>query len=139
MHCRPFTDFMWQCQLIKKQGVDIGQTYRMDKACTDFVKSFSAVERNERVPLNKITPHHYMEGSLVILRYYLHKYKKKIQKKHLLLGTAPVVHDTDASTLLPINPPFHKDDKDPCMRVHDSSLNDVCLHVFQPIATTQTK
>ncbi|KAJ8043864.1 hypothetical protein HOLleu_11154 [Holothuria leucospilota] len=35
-HGRPYTDFVWQCDLDESKGVDIGHTYRSDKEAAIF-------------------------------------------------------------------------------------------------------
>lgn len=40
-HSRPFTDFVWQCKLDAMKNIDIGGSYRSDKACREFVKYIS--------------------------------------------------------------------------------------------------
>ena len=44
---RPFTDFSWLCQLHEINGVDLGSTYRNDKACRMFAHSIAEVERDK--------------------------------------------------------------------------------------------
>ncbi|CAC5367450.1 unnamed protein product [Mytilus coruscus] len=46
---RPFTDFLWMCELDKMKGVDIGQTYRNDKQVVTFVNFIAKVERQNVV------------------------------------------------------------------------------------------
>jgi hypothetical protein len=47
MKSRPFTDFIWQCKLDTKKGVDIGRTYHTDKKCKEFIDSIAEVERRK--------------------------------------------------------------------------------------------
>lgn len=44
-HRRPFTDYVWQCTLDAQKGLDVGNTYRNDKACKQFVRAIAEVER----------------------------------------------------------------------------------------------
>ncbi|XP_063231064.1 E3 SUMO-protein ligase KIAA1586-like [Bacillus rossius redtenbacheri] len=46
-HGRPFTDFLWQCILDTKKGLDVGNTYRTDKKCKEFLGSIAEIERQE--------------------------------------------------------------------------------------------
>ena len=46
-HCGPFTQFQWICELDCKKGVVIGNTYRSDKACREFIKAIAATERKK--------------------------------------------------------------------------------------------
>ena len=46
-HCRPFTDYKWMCALDEKKGLDIGQTYRSDVKCREFVDAIAEVERKQ--------------------------------------------------------------------------------------------
>ena len=41
---RPFTDFATICTVHEPNGIDLGQTYRNDKACKLFTSSIAAVE-----------------------------------------------------------------------------------------------
>ncbi|KAJ8049651.1 hypothetical protein HOLleu_02489 [Holothuria leucospilota] len=43
---RPFTDFVWMCQLDEIKGLEIGKTYRTDKKCREFVEAIGEVERS---------------------------------------------------------------------------------------------
>ena len=36
-HDRPFTDYIWQCELDELKGVNVGQDYRSDKAAADCI------------------------------------------------------------------------------------------------------
>ena len=44
---KPYTDFSWFCETIDKIGTDIGQSYRTDKKCREFVHYIAEVERNK--------------------------------------------------------------------------------------------
>ena len=44
---RPFSDFSWITQLDEKKGVNVGQTYRNDKSCREFLRAIAAVERKK--------------------------------------------------------------------------------------------
>ena len=44
-HNRPFTDFKWMCTLDEKKGLNIGETYRSDVKCREFVSAISEIER----------------------------------------------------------------------------------------------
>lgn len=45
--CRPVSDFQWMCQVDVKKGVDIGQTYRNDKSCKEFIVAMAEVVRKD--------------------------------------------------------------------------------------------
>lgn len=47
-HNRPFSDFVWQCQLDKAKGLNIGATYINDKSARLFTQAIADTER-ERV------------------------------------------------------------------------------------------
>ena len=42
-HDRPFTDYIWQCELDELKGVNVGQDYRSDKAAADFAHHIAEV------------------------------------------------------------------------------------------------
>lgn len=42
---RPISDFIWQCQLDIKKGLDLGQTYLNNTYCKEFMVAISEVER----------------------------------------------------------------------------------------------
>ena len=44
-HSRPFTDYVWLCNLDEKKGLNIGQTYRTDVKCREFIGAIAEVER----------------------------------------------------------------------------------------------
>ena len=46
---RPFTDFVWMCQLDEKKGLDVGQTYRNDKQAATFSGFIAEIERQKLV------------------------------------------------------------------------------------------
>ncbi|XP_014668748.1 PREDICTED: zinc finger protein 862-like isoform X2 [Priapulus caudatus] len=48
VNCRPFSDYNWMATLDEKKGMVLGETYRNDKACKQFVTAISDVER-ERI------------------------------------------------------------------------------------------
>jgi hypothetical protein len=50
MKNRPLSDYEWLCTLDMKKGLDIGKTYRGDKACASFVK---AIAEHERLKIEK--------------------------------------------------------------------------------------
>lgn len=41
-----FKEFPYTCDLLEKEGVDVGNNYRNDRACKEFVKSIAQVEHN---------------------------------------------------------------------------------------------
>ena len=44
---RPYTDFTWMAALDEKKGLDVGQTYRSDKCCREFIDIIAEVERDK--------------------------------------------------------------------------------------------
>ena len=46
-HARPYTDYIWQCDLDAAKGIDIGNTYRNDKAAATFVEYIALAQRNK--------------------------------------------------------------------------------------------
>jgi hypothetical protein len=55
-NARPYTDFVWMCELDRSKGLDIGSTYQTDKYCKIFQESIAEVERKllaERVARSK--------------------------------------------------------------------------------------
>ena len=42
-HDRPFTDYIWQCELDELKGVNVRQDYRSDKAAADFAHHIAEV------------------------------------------------------------------------------------------------
>ena len=46
-NCRPYTDFQWICEVDEKKGVVIGNTYRSDKSCREFIRAIAATERKK--------------------------------------------------------------------------------------------
>ena len=43
---RPFTDYVWMCDLDEMKGIDIGKTYRNHTQVRCFVAHIAAVERS---------------------------------------------------------------------------------------------
>jgi hypothetical protein len=41
---RPFTDLAWMCELDRKKGIDVGESYQSDKHCQQFVNCIANVE-----------------------------------------------------------------------------------------------
>jgi hypothetical protein len=48
-NARPYTDFVWMCELDRSKGLDIGFTYQTDKYCRVFQSSIAEVERQKLV------------------------------------------------------------------------------------------
>ena len=48
-HRRPFTDYVWMCELDEKKGIDIGRTYRNDKQAAAFSSYIAQHERQQFV------------------------------------------------------------------------------------------
>ena len=47
---RPYTDFTWMAALDEKKGLDVGQTYRSDKCCREFIDIIAdATRKTQRV------------------------------------------------------------------------------------------
>ena len=46
-HNRPFKDFVWQCQLDKAKGLNIGTTYHNDKSARLLTQAIADTERNK--------------------------------------------------------------------------------------------
>ncbi|XP_071795584.1 zinc finger protein 862-like [Asterias amurensis] len=46
---RPFTDYLWLCELDERKGVDIGRTYRNDKQAVNFARLKAEHERKQVV------------------------------------------------------------------------------------------
>ena len=44
-HNRPFSDFVWQCQLDKAKGLDVGATYINDKSARSSTQAIAETER----------------------------------------------------------------------------------------------
>ncbi|XP_070560509.1 zinc finger protein 862-like isoform X1 [Ptychodera flava] len=44
-HSRPFLDMIWMCNLDEKKGINVGNTYRNDKQCKQFIEAIAAVEK----------------------------------------------------------------------------------------------
>ena len=44
---RPYTNFTWMAALDEKKGLDVGQTYRSDKCCREFIDIIAEVERGK--------------------------------------------------------------------------------------------
>lgn len=42
---RPFSDYIWQCELDVSKGVNLGNTYRNDKAAQTFTHYIAEVQR----------------------------------------------------------------------------------------------
>ncbi|XP_077862939.1 zinc finger protein 862-like [Saccoglossus kowalevskii] len=42
---RPYTDFSWMCDLDEAKGLVIGDTYRNDKRCKEFIEAIANTER----------------------------------------------------------------------------------------------
>ncbi|KAJ8884093.1 hypothetical protein PR048_015950 [Dryococelus australis] len=55
-HGRPFTDFKWLCELDKKKGLDIGETYITDKKCAEFINFVGSVEQKKLEECLKTAP-----------------------------------------------------------------------------------
>ncbi|XP_070537629.1 zinc finger protein 862-like [Ptychodera flava] len=45
VNSRPFKDYVWMSSLDVMKGVEVGETYRNDKACRQFITAISEVER----------------------------------------------------------------------------------------------
>ena len=43
-HDRPFTDYIWQCEMDELKGVNVRQDYRSDKAAADFAHHIADCE-----------------------------------------------------------------------------------------------
>ena len=46
-HCRPITDFVRMCQADTKKGLELGDTYRNDMSCKQFITAIAEVTRAE--------------------------------------------------------------------------------------------
>lgn len=46
-HSRPFTDCVWIGELDERKGITLGNTYRNDKACREFIKAIAGVENQK--------------------------------------------------------------------------------------------
>ena len=46
-HCRPITDFVRMCQADAKKGLELGDTYRNDMSCKQFITAIAEVTRAE--------------------------------------------------------------------------------------------
>ena len=44
-HNRPFSNFVWQCQLNKAKGLDVAVTYINDKSARSFTQVIAETER----------------------------------------------------------------------------------------------
>ena len=52
-HSGSFRSFCWISEMDEKKGVVVGQTYRNDKSCREFIKAIAAVERKKITELLK--------------------------------------------------------------------------------------
>lgn len=52
---RPFTDFVWLCELDEQKGLDIGATYRNDKKAREFMHYIAEVPRQNLISKIKQT------------------------------------------------------------------------------------
>ena len=46
-HDRPYSDFAWHCQLDKRKGLNVGETYLNDKNCKIFTHAIALHERQK--------------------------------------------------------------------------------------------
>lgn len=46
-HNRPFTDFVWQCELDEAKGINIGPSYRSHVKCKEFTMAIGEIERKK--------------------------------------------------------------------------------------------
>ncbi|PIK60679.1 putative sperm flagellar protein 2-like [Apostichopus japonicus] len=46
-HGHPFTDFLWHCELDKKKGLDVGNSYQNDKSAAVFTSYIANEEANK--------------------------------------------------------------------------------------------
>ena len=44
---RPFTDFVWMCELDEMKGLEIGETYRNHTQARNFISYIAAVEQHK--------------------------------------------------------------------------------------------
>ncbi|XP_070574155.1 uncharacterized protein [Ptychodera flava] len=67
VNSRSFKDYVWMSSLDVMKGVEVGETYRNDKACRQFITAISQVERerlqnetsdNKFISIIKATPNH---------------------------------------------------------------------------------
>ena len=42
---RPFSDFPWLCTLDEKKGLSVGDSYRNEKKCSEFIESIAEEQR----------------------------------------------------------------------------------------------
>ena len=56
-HDRPFTDYVWQCELDELKGVNVGQYYRSDKAAADFAHHIAEVSDCEIYQYDEVSQH----------------------------------------------------------------------------------
>ncbi|XP_052243150.1 zinc finger protein 862-like [Dreissena polymorpha] len=53
---RPLSDYVWLCEAMAAQGVEIGSTYLNEKACSDFVSFISDVETDKTIKMLNDAP-----------------------------------------------------------------------------------
>ncbi|XP_014667131.1 PREDICTED: zinc finger protein 862-like [Priapulus caudatus] len=79
-HCRPFTDYVWMCQLDAQKGIDIGTTYMTDIKCREFIDAIAEIERQKleettkkvkfiSISCDEATDSAIMEQLIIYIRY----------------------------------------------------------------------
>lgn len=82
-HDRPYSEFAWLCQLDKRKGLNVGETYLNDKNCKIFIHAIALHERQkikqeiENSPLVSIlcdgsTDSSITDNEIIYLRYARH-------------------------------------------------------------------